>query len=82
LELRDFCGVGGAQDIKADSRGGLWGEALDTFVADGVVGDDGFPCGAVPDFDAEGLDLLAIGETLHDQGVIESHGLGEIYFQR
>jgi hypothetical protein len=47
-----------------------------------VVGDDGFPGGAVPDFDAEGLNVLAVGQALHDQGVVESYRFGEIYFQR
>ena len=77
LKLGYFGGVGGTQDVQADSGGGLGGEAFDALVADGVACGDGFPTGAVPDFDAEGLNVLAVVEALHDQGVIEGYGLAK-----
>ena len=64
------------------TRAAVWaGEALDALVADGVVGGDGFPGGAVPHFDAEGLDVLAVVEPLHGQRTIEGYGSGESDFE-
>src|SRR5262249_22961906 len=42
---------------------------------------DELPLFAVPCFDAEFLDLLAVVETLHEQRVIEGNRLGEIHFE-
>jgi hypothetical protein len=51
------------------------GEALDALMADRVVGRDGFPTGAVPNFNAKGLDSLGLGGFGQGEGhVVEVEG--------
>ena len=82
LEFADFGFGCGGEDVEADAGSGDGGESFDSFVADGASLRDGLPLFAVPGFDAELVDALAVVETLHQDGVIEGDRLGEIHFER
>jgi hypothetical protein len=57
-------------------------ESFDAFVTDGVSGGEELLLFAVPRFDAQFLNALAVVEAFHQESAIEGDGLGEIYFQR
>jgi hypothetical protein len=82
LKFSDFRSIRRTKDIQSHLRSGPGREGVDSFMADRVAGEDCLPAGAVPSFDPEGLNMLAVVQPLHDQGVVESYGLGKINFQQ
>ena len=82
LKLSDLCFRRRVDNVDARPRGGVRCEAHDSLVTKRVAGEDGLPTAAVPNFNPEGLNVLAVVQPLHDQSMIESHRLRKINLQQ